>query len=102
MGWELRRGKLVYYRKVREGRRVRSVYCGSGERGEGAAREDEGRRAAKRVAATPAACATPEAASNKLERPRAPVASMPGRSSPSPRPRRYEEWRALMLRMGTF
>ena len=34
MGWETRRGKRVYYRKVREGRRVRSFYCGSGERGE--------------------------------------------------------------------
>jgi hypothetical protein len=44
MGWELRRGKRVYYRKVREARRVRSVYCGSGERGEAAAREDEARR----------------------------------------------------------
>ena len=46
MGWELRRGKRVYYRKVREGSRVRSIYCGSGERGETAALEDEERRAA--------------------------------------------------------
>jgi hypothetical protein len=45
MGWELRRGKRVYYRKVREAGRVRSVYCGAGERGEAAAREDEARRA---------------------------------------------------------
>ena len=45
MGWELRRGKPVYYRKVRDGRRVRSVYCESGERGERAAREDAARRA---------------------------------------------------------
>ena len=45
MGWELRRGKPAYYRKVREGRRVRSVYCGGGERGERAAREDAERRA---------------------------------------------------------
>lgn len=45
MGWELRRGKRVYYRKEREGRRVRSIYCGSGERGEKAAREDAERRA---------------------------------------------------------
>jgi hypothetical protein len=37
MGWETRKGKRVYYRKVREGGRVRSVYCGSGERGEQAA-----------------------------------------------------------------
>ena len=47
MGWEMRRGKRVYYRKewvpdpkARGGGRVRSVYCGSGERGELAARED--------------------------------------------------------------
>jgi hypothetical protein len=45
MGWELRRGKRVYYRKVRKAGRVRSVYCGAGERGEAAAREDEARRA---------------------------------------------------------
>lgn len=31
MGWELRRGRLYYYRKEREGARVRSVYVGSGE-----------------------------------------------------------------------
>lgn len=46
MGWEVRRGMRCYYRKVREGRKVRSVYCGSGERGEAAAREDAERRAA--------------------------------------------------------
>lgn len=46
MGWE-RRGKNgvpVYYRKVRVGGKVKSVYCGSGERGQAAAREDEERR----------------------------------------------------------
>lgn len=45
MGWEKRGAKLVYYRKERgtDGR-VRSVYCGSGERGELAAREDAERR----------------------------------------------------------
>ena len=102
MGWELRRGKLVYYRKMRDGGRVRSVYCGSGERGERAAREDEERRDAKRAAATPVTCATPEAASKKLEKPRTPNAPAPGRSVPSPRPLRYEEWRALRLRGGTF
>ncbi len=48
MGWEVRRGKRCYYRKVREGRKVRSVYCGSGERGEAAAREDAERRASRR------------------------------------------------------
>jgi hypothetical protein len=48
MGWELRRGKQVYYRKVREADgRVRSIYCGSGERREQAAREDEERRAVR-------------------------------------------------------
>lgn len=57
MGRELRRGKRVYYRKgwvpdpeARGGGRVRSIYCGSGERGELAAREDEERRAACRKA----------------------------------------------------
>lgn len=50
MGWE-RRGKnrLVYYRKERytdeQGRsRVRSIYCGSGERGSAAEREAQERR----------------------------------------------------------
>lgn len=31
MGWENRKGKLYYYRKKREGSRVRSIYVGSGE-----------------------------------------------------------------------
>lgn len=46
MGWETRKGKRYYYRKERgvDGR-VRSVYCGSGARGEQAAAEDEARRA---------------------------------------------------------
>jgi hypothetical protein len=102
MGWELRREKLVYYRKVREGRRVRSIYFGSGERGERAAQEDVERRAAKRAAAaTPAACAMPEAASNSPEKPGTPTAASPGWPTPSPRPLRYEEWRALRLRRGT-
>src|SRR2546423_14374758 len=47
MGWEKRRGKSYYYRKVwREGRVV-SVYCGGGERGMQAAREDQQRRLAQ-------------------------------------------------------
>jgi hypothetical protein len=50
MGWETRGGKRYYYRKERRAGRVRSIYCGSGGRGERAAREDEARRA----------CATPE------------------------------------------
>ena len=54
MGWETRRGKRYYYRKIWVGDgKVKSVYCGSGERGEAAAREDEERRAA---------CATPTVA----------------------------------------
>ena len=53
MGWEMRHGRRVYYRKVREGSRVRSVYCGTGARGEAAAREDQERRA----------CAPPSAGS---------------------------------------
>jgi hypothetical protein len=61
MGWELRRGKLVYYRKVREGGRVRSIYCGAGARGEQAAREDAARRECKRAYnAAELQCATPE------------------------------------------
>lgn len=52
MGWETRRGgKRFYYRKLwyrdEQGRpHVKSVYCGSGEQGEAAAREDEERRRA--------------------------------------------------------
>jgi hypothetical protein len=48
----------VYYRKVREGRRVRSIYCGSGERGEAAAREDAERRSAGVCPAPPPAAPT--------------------------------------------
>jgi hypothetical protein len=46
----MRRGRRVYYRKVREGRRVRSIYFGDGPEAEAAALEDEQRRA----------CATPK------------------------------------------
>lgn len=31
MAWENRHGRLFYYRKVREGKRVRSIYMGKGE-----------------------------------------------------------------------
>ncbi len=48
MGWEIRNGKRVYYRKVWDGGHVRSVYCGGGERGKQAARKDSERRAEKR------------------------------------------------------
>lgn len=47
MGWETRRGRRYYYRKIWDDGKVKSVYCGSGERGELAAREDEERRAAR-------------------------------------------------------
>ena len=50
MGCEVRRGKPVYYRKERDGRRVRPIYCGSGERGQAAAREDGERRRQKALA----------------------------------------------------
>jgi hypothetical protein len=45
MGWETRNGKQCYYRKVRVDGRVRSIYCGTGERARLAALEDERRRA---------------------------------------------------------
>lgn len=31
MAWEIRRGRKYYYRKVREGRQVRSIYVGASE-----------------------------------------------------------------------
>ncbi len=48
MGWEVRAGSRYYYRKERDPQtgRVRSVYCGGGEKGEAAEREDERRRCA--------------------------------------------------------
>ncbi len=48
MGWEVRAGRRYYYRKERDPQtgRVRSVYCGGGEKGEAAEREDERRRCA--------------------------------------------------------
>jgi hypothetical protein len=51
MGWETRRGERYYYRKERDPQtgRVRSIYCGGGERGEQAAREDETRRCSTTV-----------------------------------------------------
>jgi hypothetical protein len=54
MGWEQRGKKQVYYRKERDPLtgRVRSIYCGSGERGELAAREDEERRGSTRGGVT--------------------------------------------------
>lgn len=63
MGWERRgkKGRLVYYRKVRVGGKVKSVYCGSGERGRAAEREDLERRQALSLAKQPPATPpTPE------------------------------------------
>lgn len=37
MGWETRGGRSYYYRKEREGARVRSVYVGAGVMGRGLA-----------------------------------------------------------------
>ena len=55
----------MYIRKKRVGKRLTSIYCGSGERGRAAEREDQERReAAKRSAEAPEVLqgATPEAA----------------------------------------
>lgn len=85
MGWEIRNGKRVYYRKERyrdaEGRsHAHSVYCGSGERGERAAREDVERRAWK-LPPTPAWSAEPESFAPLAVRP-----AEPPRSAPTPSP----------------
>jgi hypothetical protein len=40
VGWKQIKGHLYYYRSVRDGRRVRSVYVGGGELGRLAAEED--------------------------------------------------------------
>ena len=51
MGWEKRRGRSYYYRKRRDGDRVRSVYLGAGDDVQlyaevvAAAREDKARAA---------------------------------------------------------
>jgi hypothetical protein len=53
MGWEQRRGRSYYYRKVREGGRVRSKYVGSGIVAQICAGDDNDKRqdqAAKRAA----------------------------------------------------
>jgi hypothetical protein len=44
MGWEQRRGRSYYYRKVREGGRVRSEYVGSGIVAQICAGDDDDRR----------------------------------------------------------
>jgi hypothetical protein len=53
MAWEQRRGQFYYYRKVREGWRVRSKYVGSGIVAQICAGDDDDKRrdrAAKRAA----------------------------------------------------
>ena len=45
VGWELRRGRPVYYRSIRSGLHVRHLYVGSGPAAVAAAAEDERRRA---------------------------------------------------------
>ena len=47
MAWEARGGKRYYYRKVRKGGQVFSVYEGGGIGGEIAAAQDAGERATK-------------------------------------------------------
>lgn len=52
MGWEQRRGRSYYYRKVREGGRVRSEYMGGGTYAQRCAEidgSDRQERAAKRA-----------------------------------------------------
>lgn len=49
MGWEMRRGRRVYYRSVREGQTVRHVYFGSGPAATAAAAEDERRRSERQT-----------------------------------------------------
>ncbi len=44
MGWEERRGRLYYYRSVREGKRVRKQYVGGGALGQLVAQLDELKR----------------------------------------------------------
>jgi len=41
MGWEERRGRLYYYRSVRQGKRVRKEYVGGGAFGQLLAQLDE-------------------------------------------------------------
>ena len=41
MGWEERRGRLYYYRSIREGKRVRKEYVGGGTLGQLLAQLDE-------------------------------------------------------------
>ena len=44
MSWEQRRGRSYYYRKVREGGRVRSKYVGNGIVAQICARDDDAKR----------------------------------------------------------
>ena len=49
MGWEERRGRLYYYRSVREGKRVRKEYIGGGALGQILAQLDELNRLQREV-----------------------------------------------------
>ena len=49
MGWEERRSRLYYYRSVREGKRVRKEYIGSGALGQILAQLDELNRLQREV-----------------------------------------------------
>jgi hypothetical protein len=49
VAWDVRNGTRYYYRSVREGRRVRRVYLGTGPGGERAAAEDAARRARRQA-----------------------------------------------------
>ena len=50
MAWSRRQCRRYYYRSVRNGHKVTKVYCGCGQAGERAAKEDAERRAARAAA----------------------------------------------------
>ena len=52
MSWEERRGRLYYYRSVREGKRVRKEYAGGGALGQLTAQIDEFERLQREVEET--------------------------------------------------
>jgi hypothetical protein len=52
VSWERRKGSRYYYRAIREGKRVRKVYLGSGPEAVEAARVDAERRAQEQAERT--------------------------------------------------